>query len=76
MKNKIFLYFFLFIIIVFISGYNKTQKNPPNVVLIMIDDLNDYPEGFNGHPQAKTPNIKKLASSSVSFLKAYSNYLL
>jgi iduronate 2-sulfatase len=73
MKNKIFLYFFLFIIIVFISGYNKTQKNPPNVVLIMIDDLNDYPEGFNGHPQAKTPNIKKLASSSVSFLKAYSN---
>jgi arylsulfatase A-like enzyme len=39
----------------------------------MVDDLNDYPEVFNGHPQSKTPNIKKLASSGVSFLKAYSN---
>ena len=39
----------------------------------MVDDLNDYPEIFNGHPQAKTPNIKKLASSGVSFLRAYSN---
>jgi len=39
----------------------------------MIDDLNDYPEEFNGHPQAVTPNIKKLAKSGVSFQHAYSN---
>ena len=45
----------------------------PNIVLIMTDDLNDYPEIFNGHPQAKTPNIKKLANSGVTFLKAYTN---
>ena len=54
-------------------GCEKTPKSPPNIVLIMVDDLNDSPEIFNGHPQTKTPNIKKLASSGVSFLKAYSN---
>jgi iduronate 2-sulfatase len=55
------------------TGCEETIKSPPNIVLIMVDDLNDSPEIFNGHPQTKTPNIKKLASSGVSFLKAYSN---
>ena len=63
-----------FIILLFISlgCENKIQKHP-NVVLIMMDDMNDYPEVFDGHPQAKTPNIKKLAESGTSFLRAYSN---
>ena len=63
-----------FIILLFISlgCENKFQKHP-NVVLIMMDDMNDYPEVFDGHPQAKTPNIKKLASSGTSFLRAYTN---
>ena len=51
----------------------KSGNKMPNIVLIMTDDLNDYPQIFNGHPQAKTPNIKKLANSGVSFLKAYTN---
>ena len=55
------------------TGCKDNIKSLPNIVLIMVDDLNDYPEIFNGHPQAKTPNIKKLASSGVSFLRAYSN---
>ena len=55
------------------TGCEETIKSPQNIVLIMVDDLNDSPEIFNGHPQTKTPNIKKLASSGVSFLKAYSN---
>ena len=63
-----------FIILLFISlgCENKIQKHP-NVVLIMMDDMNDYPEVFDGHPQAKTPNIKKLAESGTSFLRAYTN---
>ena len=36
----------------------------PNVVLIIIDDLNDFPEGFYGHPQAKTPHMKALGVSN------------
>ena len=58
------------LIINLMSCVNNTQ---PNIVLIMVDDLNDYPEIFNGHPQAKTPNIKKLANSGTSFLNAYTN---
>ena len=45
----------------------------PNVVLIVCDDLNDYVEGYGGHPQAQTPNMKRLANSGVSFHCAHSN---
>jgi len=45
----------------------------PNVVLIICDDLNDYVEGFEGHPQTRTPSMKALAKSGVSFDCAYSN---
>ena len=33
----------------------------PNVILIVCDDLNDYVEGFGGHPNAITPNLARLA---------------
>ena len=45
----------------------------PNVVFIICDDLNDYVEGFDGHPQAVTPNIAKLAASGVRFTQAHCN---
>lgn len=45
----------------------------PNVVLILCDDLNDYVEGLDGHPQARTPELRRLADSGVTFCRAYSN---
>ena len=45
----------------------------PNVILLICDDLNDYVEGMGGHPQTLTPNIKRLASSGVSFSQAHCN---
>jgi len=48
----------------------------PNVLLIVCDDLNDYVTGLNGHPQARTPHIERLAETGVSFTRAYSNYPL
>lgn len=48
----------------------------PNVVLIVCDDLNDYITGIpgqSGHPQARTPNVERLAKSGVAFRRAYSN---
>lgn len=73
MKKIIILLFVSFLFISFLIGCNHNDDSQPNIVLIMIDDLNDYPEEFNGHPQAITPNIKKLAQSGVSFQQAYSN---
>jgi len=46
----------------------------PNVLLIMCDDLNDYVSGFDGHPQAKTPAVERLADSGTMFTRAYCNY--
>ena len=45
----------------------------PNVVLIICDDLNDYVETLGGHPQAKTPNMKRLMDRGVSFTQAHCN---
>ena len=51
----------------------KKVSTPPNIVLIMCDDLNDYEGIFGGHPQARTPNIDKLAESGIRFINAHSN---
>ena len=45
----------------------------PNVLLIVCDDLNDYVETLGGHPQTKTPHIRKLMESGVSFTQAHCN---
>ena len=44
---------------------------PPNVLFIAVDDLNDWIEPMGGHPQAKTPNLVRLASRSTMFTRAY-----
>ena len=65
--------FFLFFATISLQLVNGQSKKKPNIVFIVIDDLNDFPEGFYGHPQAKTPHIKALGNSGVRFKNAYSN---
>ena len=43
----------------------------PNVLLIAVDDLNDWVGCLGGHPQAKTPNIDALARKGVLFSNAH-----
>jgi len=43
----------------------------PNILFISLDDLNDWIEPLGGHPQAKTPNLQRLADQSVNFTNAY-----
>ena len=43
----------------------------PNVLFIAVDDLNDWIEPMGGHPQAKTPNLSRLARRSTLFTRAY-----
>ncbi len=42
-----------------------------NVLLIAIDDLNDWIGVMGGHPQARTPNIDRLAAKGVLFSNAH-----
>ena len=43
----------------------------PNVLFIAVDDLNDWIGCLGGHPQSQTPNLDRLAGSSVLFTNAY-----
>ena len=51
------------------KGSNK-RINKPNVLLIAVDDLNDWIGVLGGHPQAKTPNMDRLAARGVLFTNA------
>lgn len=53
------------------TSAQKQQSSPPNVLIIMIDDLNDCITNWGGHAQSLTPNMTKLAQSGVSFKRAY-----
>jgi arylsulfatase A-like enzyme len=64
--------FYFIILLVFsqnIFAQNTSEK--PNVLFIAVDDLNDWTGYLGGHPQAKTPNIDRLASMGVAFTHAY-----
>lgn len=43
----------------------------PNVLMIAVDDLNDWVGFLKGHPQAFTPHIDLLASQGVAFVNAH-----
>ena len=47
------------------------SQTKPNVLLISIDDLNDWVGCMGGHPQAKTPNIDRLAKMGTLFSNAH-----
>ncbi|MBM3855018.1 MAG: iduronate-2-sulfatase, partial [Verrucomicrobia bacterium] len=49
----------------------NAAARPPNVLFIALDDLNDWVGCLGGHPQAKTPNLDRLAASGVLFRNAY-----
>ena len=54
-------------------GFSLFGAEKPNVLLIVCDDLNDYVETLGGHPQTKTPNLRKFIESGVSFTQAHCN---
>ncbi|MBC8047093.1 MAG: sulfatase-like hydrolase/transferase [Fimbriimonadaceae bacterium] len=50
---------------------NTFAQTQPNIIFIMLDDLNDYVEDFNGHPQVQTPNLTEIGNAGTVF---YNNY--
>ncbi len=47
------------------------DDHPPNVVLIIADDMGYRDYGFMGHRQIQTPNLDRLARQSVTFRRGY-----
>lgn len=71
MKSPSFLVL-LFIFVAIVCQAQEPVKNQrPNVVLILVDDLNDWVGVLGGHPQVRTPNIDRLAARGMLFANAY-----
>ncbi|MFM8284032.1 MAG: sulfatase [Planctomycetaceae bacterium] len=49
----------------------RAAARPPDVLLIAIDDLNDWVGHLGGHPAATTPHIDALAARGTTFLNAH-----
>ncbi|MFW6371131.1 MAG: sulfatase [Bacteroidota bacterium] len=47
------------------------NSGKPNVLFILVDDLNDWVGCLNGHPNALTPNIDRLANEGLLFTNAH-----
>ncbi|WP_339882679.1 sulfatase [Polaribacter vadi] len=56
---------------VLFNGFSQEKK--PNIILIVVDDLNDYTGFLGGHPQVKTPNMDALANEGTVFTNAHTN---
>ena len=61
---------FLCCFVVLVQPTNVLAE-PPNVLMIAIDDLNDWVGCLKGHPQTLTPNIDRLAQRGVLFTNAH-----
>jgi len=49
----------------------NAQEKQPNILFIAIDDMNDWTGFLGGHPDAKTPNLDKIADMGINFTNAH-----
>jgi arylsulfatase A len=52
---------------------SQNETNPPNVILILVDDLGIKDLGNYGNKLIETPNIDALAKKGMSWINAYSS---
>ena len=70
-KKNIFIRILVFVFLCIVSIAEEKQK--PNVIFIIVDDLNDWIGVMGGHPQTKTPYLDALAEDGVLFTNAHCN---
>ncbi|MGJ8693550.1 MAG: sulfatase [Thalassotalea sp.] len=51
----------------------ELKKEYPNVLMLSVDDLNNWVGAIGGHPNAKTPNIDRLAAKGTTFTNAHAS---
>ncbi len=70
MKNKVLVLLVISFLFVTRSKHIHAQEKP-NILLITIDDLNDWVGCLDGHKGVKTPHMDALASQGVCFTNAH-----
>lgn len=50
---------------------SSAQVVKPNILMISVDDMNDWVGCLNGYPGVETPNIDRLASQGINFTNAH-----
>ncbi|MEM7477368.1 MAG: sulfatase [Planctomycetota bacterium] len=55
------------------SNHSLLANDRPDIVFIIVDDMNDWLGCLGGHPEAKSPNIDALAQSGMLFTQGYCN---
>src|SRR5215204_46180 len=63
--------FFIFLIVLN-ADLSWSQKNRPNIIYIMTDDMGYADLSCYGRKDYQTPNLDKLASEGMMFRQAYS----
>ena len=61
------------LLLVLLLGFITFGETKPNVVFIIVDDLNDMPYQPEGKPLVPTPNIDRLKAKGVTFTNAHTN---
>ena len=56
-----------------VVNFASAEDKRPDIVFIIVDDLNDWLGCMGGHPDAKSPNMDALARSGMLFSQAYCN---
>ena len=74
MNKQVFFWTLLLFPVVF-SCQQKQEKQQPNIVLIMADDMGYECLACNGSTEYQTPNLDKLASTGIRFEHCYSQPL-
>jgi len=64
-------FLFLIVLLVGCSNPKSTKQEKINVLFIAVDDMADWVGFLGGHPQAKTPNLDRLAKRGVVFTNAH-----
>ena len=49
----------------------QARSEPPNVLFVAFDDLNHWAEPLGGHPQTRTPHLKRFAENGINFANSY-----
>ena len=63
--------FVLILLLGVLTTFATAADRRPNVLMIAIDDLNDWVGPLQGHPQVQTPSMDGLAERGTTFLNAH-----